>query len=342
MVVTIKQIAELAGVSISTVSRIINSHDNSFASKEVRDRVWAIIQEHDYVPNQHAKNLKQNYAGQNTVYSSIICVLGRAKDINENPFFEQVARAVEQRSLSMEATVSQILTSNHEPSPMDKKSGNAIVIGRVQEAQIKWLEQQYKNIVYIGRNQLDVPFDQIICDGREATEKAMELLIKNGHKHIAYFGETTNEVRFRAYIGTIKKMAAVPYVFDVPHTAEGGYSAAEQMLKESESLPTAVFCASDTVAIAAMRRFREAKVKIPENISVIGMDNIELAAYVSPMLTTIEMPAVEMGNIAVSILLDRVNKGHKIPIKIILPSKLIERESVARTRMRFPERRGEK
>lgn len=329
---SIKKIAEIAGVSASTVSRIINSPDNSFASKEVRDRVWAVIREHEYVPNQNAKNLKRNSASKHQ-HNSIVCILGRAKTISENPFFEQVARAIEQRSLSAEVVVSSILTSSCDSSVPDNKEklGNAIVIGRIKENQIKAIEQKYKNIVYVGRNPLDVSFDQVICDGKEATEKALALLFKNGHKHIAYFGETTNEVRFKAYTEAMRKASAkLEHIcsINVPHTAEGGYAAAEQLLKRGKTLPTAVFCASDSMAIAAMRRFRESRIKIPEDISVIGMDNIELSAYVSPMLTTIETPAIEMGNIAVSILLDRINKGHKLPVKIILPSKLVERESV--------------
>lgn len=329
---TIKQIAEISGVSASTVSRIINSPDNSFASKEVRDRVWKVIREYDYVPNQNAKKLKHDSAMQRS-HDSIVCILGRAKTISENPFFEQITRAVEQHSLSLEVMVSDILTAEQKSSSAveREKSGNAIVIGRIQEAQIKAIERQYRNIIYVGRNPLDVPFDQVICDGREATEKAMELLFKNGHKRIAYFGETKFEVRFQAYLETMKRISALQddiSVFNVPHTAEGGYSAAQQLLQQKKPIPTAVFCASDSIAIAAMRWFREARIKIPEEISIIGMDNIELSAYVSPMLTTIEMPAIEMGNIAVSILLDRINKGHKLPMKIILPSRLIERESV--------------
>jgi DNA-binding LacI/PurR family transcriptional regulator len=327
---TIKQIAEIAEVSASTVSRIINSPDNSFASKKVRDRVWSVIREHNYVPNQNAKNLKYNSL-QKTRHNNIICILGRAKSIGEDPFIEQIARAVEQHSLSMEVAVSNILTGGPKLSHADDNFTNAIIIGRIQPKQLNIIEKQYKNIIYIGRNQLDAPFDQVICNGKEATEKAMALLFKNKHKHIAYFGETTNEVRFQAYKEVMEKNELNPeagWIFDVPHTAEGGYSAAEQLIKQSAPLPTAVFCASDSVAIAAMRRFRESRVKIPEDISIIGMDNIELSAYVSPMLTTVEMPAIEMGNIAVNILLDRIKKGHKLPIKIFLPSKLIERESV--------------
>ncbi|GHU37988.1 HTH-type transcriptional repressor PurR [Clostridia bacterium] len=331
---TIKEVAATAGVSPSTVSRIINSQDNKFASKEVRDRVWAVIREHGYVPNQNAKNLKHNGAAV-TRNKSIVCVLGRAKTINENPFFEQITRAVEQHSLSVEVVVSNILTTNQKFTRSDngEDSGNAIVIGRIQDKQIKIIEQQFKNIVYIGRNQLQANFDQVICDGREATEKVMNLLFDNKHKHIAYFGETANEVRFTAYSEAMKKISGSDRpegncVFNVPHTAEGGYSAAEQMINQCKILPTAVFCASDSIAIAAMRRFREARIKIPQDISIAGMDNIELSAYVSPMLTTVEMPAVEMGNIAVNLLLDRISKGHKLPLKTILPSKLIERESV--------------
>ncbi len=335
---TIKQIAELAGVSASTVSRIINSPDNSFASKEVRERVWNTIREHEYVPNPNARNLKHSSASPPKRISIVCCVLGRVNTLGENPFFEQIADVVKQHSLNMEVVVSNVLVSNAEATTFDAQAdfGNAVVFGRIKERQIKAIERQWKNVVYVGRNPIEASFDQVICDGGEATKKAMGLLLQQGHKHIAYFGETDKEIRYQAYSEVMKESGAgrdSMFVCDVPHTEEGGYLAAERLISQGGPLPTAVCCASDSVAIAAMRRFRESKIKIPKDVSIVGMDNIESSGYVTPMLTTVEMPAVEMGTMAVNILLDRIHKGHKLPVKVILPSKLVERESVCpRTR----------
>ncbi|WP_033166290.1 LacI family DNA-binding transcriptional regulator [Clostridium sp. KNHs205] len=336
---TLKEIAKRAGVSVSTVSRIINSEDGNFARKEIRDKVWEIIRETEYVPNQTAIELKQNKNSKVKVPLTITCILGRTRNLEDNPFFAQVARAVEQKALSLGYVVS-LSYSVLDITNLDLlkkiesvKTDGAIVIGRFEMGTIKFLKSHYKNIVYVGRNVIDADLDQVICDGYEATREALNYLIQCGHKRIGYIGETVNEARYNAYINIASKKKLEydnSIVCSCPQNGAGGYQGADMLLKKAKPLPTAVFCATDVTAIAAIRRFTEAGIKIPDDISVIGMDDIELAGYVSPMLTTIGMPKSELGNIAVQTLVNRINKNHKLPMKIFLPYKLAIRESVAK------------
>jgi DNA-binding LacI/PurR family transcriptional regulator len=178
-----------------------------------------------------------------------------------------------------------------------------------------FFEKHYRNIVYTGLNSVDTNWDQVICDGYEAAKTALEHLIKNGHKRIAYVGETENEIRFSAYKDTLLNAGLdfnMRLVSDCSLDGMGGYAGAEQLLDKAGSPPTAVFCANDITAIAAMKRFSEKGLKIPDDISVIGIDNEEL------------------GKTAVRLLVDRINKEHKLPMEIILPHRLILRESTAK------------
>lgn len=337
---TLKQIAAIAGVSISTVSRILNSPDNSFASKEVRDRVWKIAKETGYVPNQSARELKlgKHNRSRNSAPPSIACILGRTKLLDDDPFFAQISRAIEQQALDLGYAIhlsyslfdieTDALLQRIESSQTD----GAIILGRFSSDNMKFLEKYYKNLVYVGRNVITANCDQVICDGYEATETAIAHLINCGHKRIGYIGETTNEVRYKAYCDTLRKYGleySEQLVSNCPQNGPGGYKGAEQLLMRNSQLPTAIFCANDIAAIAALRRFTEAKIKVPEQLSIISMDNIELSGYVSPMLTTVSMPIVEMGNWAVQLLIDRINKRHQLPAKVLLPNRLIIRESVA-------------
>jgi len=336
---TLKQIAAMAGVSISTVSRILNSPDNSFASKEVRDRVWGVVKEIGYVPNQNARELKLGQStSKRTAPPSISCILGRTKQLDDDPFFAQISRAIEQQALDLgyamhlsyslfdiktDALLDQIESSH---------TDGAIILGRFSNDSMNFLKQHYKNLVYVGRNVIAASCDQVICDGYEATQIAIKYLIANGHKRIGYIGETTNEVRYEAYCDILREYGlecSENWVSNCPQNGSGGYQGAEQLLAKASPLPTAVFCSNDIVAIAALRRFTEEKIKVPEQLSIISMDNIELSGYVSPMLTTVGMPIVEMGNWAVQLLIDRINKRRKLPAKVLLPNKLIIRESVA-------------
>lgn len=336
---TLKEIGARAGVHASTVSRIINSPDDSFASKEVRERVWAIVKETGYVPDSSAQALRQNRV-QNKTHriGTLACILGRTKNLEDNPFFEQTARAIEQQALTMGYSVQVSYSVLDAPAEQQLKSKEkpigAIVLGRFKNPDTaRMLECQYKNLLFVGRSPIAADWDQVICDGYEAAVIAMNHLIGYGHRRIGYIGETKNEVRYRAYLDMVEKHkleCAPELTADCNHnSAEGGYQGADTLLKKASPLPTAVFCASDVSAIAALRRFREEKSRSRPGISIISMDNIELSAYVSPMLTTVGMPIVEMGNVAVQTLINRINKLHRLPLKIYLPNKLSQRESVA-------------
>ncbi|MBD3922083.1 LacI family DNA-binding transcriptional regulator [Paenibacillus sp. PR3] len=337
---TLKQIANMAGVSISTVSRILNSPDNSFATKEVRDRVWMCAREIGYVPDQNARELKLGKrTSRKSAPPSISCILGRTRQLEDDPFFAQVSRAIEQQALELGYAVrhSYSLFDIETDSLLDQiessHTDGAIILGRFSNDSMSFLEKHYKNLVYVGRNVISANCDQVICDGYEATQIAMMHLIANGHKRIGYIGETLNEVRFEAYCDILRKYGleySDKWVSNCPQNGPGGYQGAEELLTKASPLPTAVFCATDIAAIAALRRFSEARIKVPEQLSIISMDNIELSGYVSPMLTTVGMPIVEMGNWAVQLLIDRLNKRHNLPAKVLLPNKLVIRESVAK------------
>jgi DNA-binding LacI/PurR family transcriptional regulator len=335
---TLKEIAEQAGVHISTVSRILNSDDESFGSAEVRARVWAIVREAGYVPNPNARALRQNQSPSFRV-GTLVCVFGAGSSQTDDPFYAQVAQAAGQRALSLGYAVQDSLyapeiagaKTDSEKAP----ATGAIVCGSLEKPEISGIiENRYSAIVFVGRAPLDTAWDQVICDSYEAARTALHHLMNYGHTRIAYVGETGSEPRYRAYEDMLNenslKLERGLIAKCAHNSLAGSYAGADILLRQTEVLPmpTAVFCASDSAAIAVMRRCKEAKIKIPHQLSVVGMDNIEQSGYVSPMLTTVAMPAVEMGNVAVQLLLSRINKLHKLPQKVYLPSRLIIRESV--------------
>ncbi len=336
---TLKEVAALAGVSVSTVSRIINSPDDSFARKEVRDRVWLIIKETGYTPNLNAKELKcGKIKEQKSSYGALACILGRTRTLEDDPFFAQLARVIEQQAMEQGYPVRfSYSVFDMKPDSIPEEAGSfkadgAIILGRINKNYMDFLEKRYKNLVYVGRNIISAGCDQVICNGYEATQIAMKHLIAYGHRRIGYIGEISGEVRYQAYLDTLREhgLAFSPgLVSNCPQNGAGGYQGADYLLNTAKPLPTAIFCATDIAAIAALRRFTESKIKVPEQLSIISMDNIELSGYVSPMLTTVGMPIVEMGNIAVQTLLNRIHKRHRLPMQIFLPNKLAIRESVA-------------
>lgn len=335
---TLKEIAQEAGVSISTVSRVINNTGTKAASAEVRERIWEIVRRTGYTPNSAAQNLKlgQNDPSKNT--RSLACLFARTPNAPNDPFFSSLARSIEVEAYKQ----NYILKSSFTPFDINKSEtcrlildnnvNGVVILGRCDKATLKFMRNHFNYVAYTGLNGIDANFDQILCDGYGASIAAMEYLIHLGHKHIGYIGETSSENRYLGYKDTMEKYKLpcdFSYVAPVTFTSEGGYNGVLKLLKEQPNI-TAVFCGNDITAIGAMRAIRDCNLKIPADISVISIDDIEISQYLSPMLTTIHIPIPEMGSMAAKILIDRINGGHTLPMKINIPFHLAKRESCAK------------
>ena len=186
-----------------------------------------------------------------------------------------------------------------------------------------------RHIIYTGFEYLDAGLDQIVCDGQRAASDAADRLILSGHRQIAYIGGRGYSVPFLGYCASLKEHG-IPCrescVKLVPISMEGGYLGAGELLKSGLS-PTACLCSNDVIAIGAMRAIREFGLTVPGDISIISMDDINVGQYLDPTLTTIHLPLAEMGRMTAKILIDRIEGGHHLPMKIVLPYHMVERES---------------
>lgn len=338
---TLKEIANEAGVSISTVSRVVNMKGKKAASKDVQDRIWDIVRKVGYVPNSSAQNLKKHAVGGSLSDPNIIaCLFARAKDSIRDPFFSQLSRSIEETSFQQNYIVKYMFTSLDLSNPatinsiIDEKVKGVFILGRCDQPLLHTLKKCFNHVVYSGLNILDAKYDQIICDGLAAAQTAVQYLIGLGHEQIGYIGETENEIRFTGYRETLlsHKLTVNPKnIANVILSSEGGYRGAKTLLEKAPDL-TAIFCANDTTAIGAHRAIQEAGLKIPAEISIISIDDIEISQYLSPMLTTVHIPIEEMGRMAAKTLIDRIDNGHRLPMQIKLPFYIAERESCAKPR----------
>ena len=338
---TLKEIAQKAGVSVSTVSRVINNNNSKAASKEVQERIWQIVRETGYTPNLSAKSLQKGTSAPINTHS-LACLFARTPDSPNDPFFSSLARSVETAAYQQNYLVKSSFTAfdldkpGASPMLMDPSINGVAVLGRIDKAGLKTLKQYFRYVAYTGLNEINAKYDQILCSGYQASITAVEHLIGLGHRHIGYIGETDNETRYNGYKDTLEKHRLpcnATYVSSVPQTSGGGLKGALQLL-ERQPLITAIFCSNDVTAIGAMRAIRDRGLKIPRDISVISIDDIDTAQYLSPMLTTVHVPIEEMGQMAAKILIDRITGGHTLPMKIFLPFYLSQRESCAPPRRR--------
>jgi len=326
---TIKDVAELAGVHPSTVSRVIN--DDSRISKKTKSKVLLIIKKLGYTPNAIARGLKTKRTH----------TLGMLIPDITNPFFAEIARGVEDTANKNNFNV--ILCNTDDKLKKERtyleilrgKRVDGLILGtaHIKDKSILELEEKKFPYILVSRNIEGLDKNCIIVDDVGGGTIATEHLIKLGHRKIAHI---TGPLKVRASINRLEgyKLALKKYQIEYKEELveegdfriNGGYQAMKKFLKLSKP-PTAIFSANDLLALGAMQAIQKKKYHVPKDFSIIGFDDIRLASFVYPPLTTIRQPMLEIGKLAVKMLLRIIEGGEFNQRKIVLKSKLIIRES---------------
>lgn len=337
---TLKEIADKVGVSVSTVSRVVNQSNPKAASTETQKRIWDEVHKSGYEPNKAAQLLKNGAVQIDDLSEprAIACIYNRSDATMTDPFFTHIAHSVEREAFKnhmfVKYTFSTVGLSEQQlrRSLADVQVDGVIILGRSDDETIDTICRHIPNAVYVGLNPIPPKIDQVICEGYDAAMAAMDYLLELGHKSIAYIGEIKKEVRFSAYKDKLAQQG-ISYspanVVEAVQSSEGGYLAAKRLLDRETDI-TAVFCANDVTAIGVMRALKERGINNPGDISIIGIDDIETSRYISPMLTTIHIPRDELGKVAVQTLSNQIKKLHRLPMKISLPFYVVKRESCGR------------
>lgn len=342
---SLKEIAQMTGVSVSTVGRILNDPKHKCSSEEIRKRVLEAARKISYIPNANARKLKSGDGRADEIYS-INILLTRFANETADPFYDELLMQLEKELRNSGCIIANVW---HNAEFSDERSGRAdnlsalvdslydensqkhdglIIIGKVTRRGLRVLKTKEKNIVSINRNSTNYEVDEVLCDGKRIAREAVAYLARLGHTKIAYVGDCHNESRFTGYQAALADMHLAPdidYVFDTSPNEHNGLMAYDYF-KSLADPPTAVYCANDILAVGIINAFgkRRQKHYLP---SVISSDDIDAAQYTKPMLTTISLPKSDMVRFALMLLLDRIKGGHKIVSRIELEGTLMIRES---------------
>jgi LacI family transcriptional regulator len=330
MGVTIKDIAKKANVSVTTVSRVLN--DKPDVGDDTRKKILKIIDEMNYNPNSVARGLVM----QKTHTIGLII-----PDIS-NPFFPQIVRAVEDKAQELGYSVILFNTDNHlarerkavELFKSKQLDGLIVSLSLGNEKILKDLKAENYPVVQIDRSVLDYHYPLISIDNKKSAYQMVEYMIKKGYKKIAHISGDLNTTTARDRLEGYKKALknhGIPikneYIIEGEYTQNSAYQAMQSLL-DLENRPRAVFAANDLSAAGVYKALFEAALEIPKDIAVAGHDDINLASLLKPELTTMRQPKYEMGERAVTILLEMINKQEFEIKDQILTTDLIIRESV--------------
>ncbi len=309
---TIKDIAKLSGVGISTVSRVLNN--SGFASPETREKVMAAVRELNYIPNNNARNLKK---GSSKTIELLV------KSIT-NPFFQKMIHTIEQKILLRGYNL-EIKNVNYSGQEM------AIALREVQDRNLcgvilmggsfEYTEQDFKNLgvpcvlltVSAAPDVDKALYSSVIIDDEAESYKATEYLISLGHQRIGcicnIYGamKTPNSLRFQGYKKALAEHgieidpSLISTMNDTRSGYEFGFNMMKNLLSRNKNI-TAIVAMADVIAVGAAKAVLSEGLRIPDDISIIGFDGIEAAEYYSPALDTVSQPAEQMAISAIDAL----------------------------------------
>lgn len=340
----LKDIAEYVGVSISTVSRVIQNDQTRNVNQETKAKIWEAVKELGYIPNQHARNLVTNKQEKSSVRTMKIGWVANPTQAEINPYFAKIYTGIHDTLTANDYTLISITKDELENEALLLKTihdlgiEGLLLIDRIEDSLIDYIQQ---TIPLVGLDFFYTDKNMAVVDyNREAAIKTVvQHLVDQGHREIGFIGGGINETyenlqaeyRFKGYQSAMEEAGfsvRPDWVINTKWKMENSYVEMNQLIKrDSAHLPTAMVCASDMMAIAAMRAVIENNLRIPEDIAIFGVDNIEMGKYSSPPLSTVEIPKYEMGRMAAKTIMEMVEEKIRLPIKIILPFELVLRES---------------
>src|ERR1700733_13666664 len=329
---TIRQVADLAGVSTATVSRVINGRAD--VSERARETVLRVVREHGYSTNRNARGLSAGRTG----------LVGVTTPVVHHSYFAVIldgaGEALYEHDMRM------VLCPTHHEHEREVSLLERLMHGTTDGALLilpeessdelgALLDHGYRFVIVDPLSRADARVPTVSAAHSLGASEAVEHLLSLGHRRIAAItgprGGIATEERLRGSRGALAAAGVMPspeLVVESDFHAEGGVEAALSLLDLPDP-PTAIFAFNDMLAIGAMQAARLRGVSVPDQLSVVGFDDTFEASIVTPALTTVRQPLAEMGRMAVNLLVRQLQNQRIEALHVQLETKLVVRESTA-------------
>ncbi|MCS7459817.1 LacI family transcriptional regulator [Paenibacillus doosanensis] len=332
---TLKDIAERVGVSISTVSRVLANESNRAVNNLTKQKIWDAARDLGY-PVKPPTQEPQSAA------KGIGCIVSTMQDRHYHPYFSVIFEGIDKElsrhgyKLSFTHTLEDLKRPDiFREVTEDAQVEGVILIEGIDSSIYSHIKKHIKHIVGIDVSDPTIP--TISYDRVEAARLAVAHLIGQGHRDIMFIGGTglsgdfDREKRYRGYKSALEQagLAVRPeHVLSAEWEPDNAYRLMLKFLDQPGGpLPTAVFAASDIMAMAAMRAISEKGYRIPQDFAIVGFDDNEPSRYTVPPLSTIHIPTFEIGIVAAKTMLQCIESPYPLPVKILLPFEPMFRQS---------------
>lgn len=338
---TSAQVALTAGVSRTTVSFVLNGVMNRGISESTRARVLAIAHEMGFQPNAAARSLASGMSG------SVALVIPKASHLYVDAFLAQLVATINDAChrhglrMLIESTDEEVARVGGYMSLVRERSIDGLIVAnpKLEEREhIQQVHQAHVPLVVLAATPDVFPGIQAIStDASSSAKKAVNHLIGLGHRRIAfisfappeYYAVNERELGWRDALSEAGIVAAPELLTYANISAQSGYEAMQRLLSRGVEF-TALFAGNDTIAFGAMRALAESNLRIPDDVAVVGYDDIPLAAFSNPPLTTVQSDPVGQANAAFELLLSQLKQSPDATIaakRILLPPQLVIRSS---------------
>ncbi|MBO0720454.1 MAG: LacI family DNA-binding transcriptional regulator [Blastocatellia bacterium] len=336
MAYTMKDVAERAGVSLATVSHVLNK--TRYTAPETESRVLAAVEDLNYHANAHARRLAMK---QTDLFGLIVSEIA-------NPFFPEIINGF-QTAAWKEGFDTLLCNTEHDPMRSNNAIRNmlqssvrgvAVMSSALDRKAVEHLKSSQIGAVFYNLGPAEKLISNIQIDYLTGISQSIDHLIELGHREIAVIsGPQTNRTAVtlqRAIVDELEKRGLRYFpILESNFKVDGGASAVRALMDQS-SIPTAIFCGNDLIAMGAMSALEEAGVNVPEDVSIVGFDDIFFARLSRPPLTTVRIPRERLGELAFKALHKMSLSKRQMGIDYQIGTELVIRKSTARPRKQFP------
>jgi LacI family transcriptional regulator len=333
--VTLKQIANAVGVSQATVSRVLNFDATLSVAPQTRQAIIETAEAMNYATPRARQRAKEGSKPDQTKIALVHFL--RPDQELADPYYVGLRLGIERRAAALQVEVVKVYHSDAPPDPrLLSQSSGVIVIGMHDEAEIAWAKAHARHVVFADYAPADDEIDAVENDLAAAMNKLLKALTEAGYRRIGLVGwwdhdrqgkVRAREKRVQAYIDWMQARG----LFDSDicqtdwNTEQSGYLLTQAVLSRPDR-PDALICGNDNMAVGAYRAIHELGLKIPEDVAVASFNDISVAQFLNPPLSTVHLPSEEIGETAVDLLMERI-AGRQVAKRATLTAKMIWRGS---------------